>query len=127
MAVSVRMDPLLERDLEVAAKRQGITKSQFIIDAVERALGRKNPYELLLKVEREFAPLRVEEERAAKRMATSTEDPTSMSARLRAKLIAEHEAATPEWEAYHGKKTAAPRKGARKAPATAPAARKRKA
>ena len=58
MAVSVRMDPLLEKQLEQAAKRQGITKSQFIIDAVERALGRKNPYELMLA-------LKVEEEQRA--------------------------------------------------------------
>lgn len=50
MAVSVRMDPLLEKQLEQAAKRQGVTKSQFIIDAVERALGRKNPYELMLEL-----------------------------------------------------------------------------
>ena len=34
MAVSVRMDPLLEKELELAARRQGITKSQFIVDAV---------------------------------------------------------------------------------------------
>lgn len=43
MAVSVRMDPLMEQELEQAARRQGITKSQFIIAAVERALGRKDP------------------------------------------------------------------------------------
>lgn len=55
MAVSVRMDPLLEKELELAAQRKGITKSQFIIDAVERALGRKNPYELLLQVKAEAA------------------------------------------------------------------------
>jgi len=55
MAVSVRMDPLLEKQLELAAKRQGITKSQFIVDAVERALGRKNPYELLLALKAEEA------------------------------------------------------------------------
>lgn len=54
MAVSVRMEPLLEKELEAAAKRQGITKSQFIIAAVERALGRKNPYELLLKVQQDM-------------------------------------------------------------------------
>lgn len=48
MAVSVRMDPLLEKQLELAARRQGVTKSQFIVDAVERALGRKNPYELMV-------------------------------------------------------------------------------
>ena len=55
MAVSVRMNPLLERELELAAKRRGITKSQFIIDAVERALGRKNPYELMLALQAEEA------------------------------------------------------------------------
>ena len=55
MAVSVRMDPLLEMQLTEAAKRKGITKSQFIIEAVERSLGRRNPYELMqaLKVEEE--------------------------------------------------------------------------
>ena len=47
MAVSVRMNPLMEKELELAAKRKGVTKSQFIIDAVERALGRKNPYALM--------------------------------------------------------------------------------
>ena len=50
MAVSVRMDPLLEKQLELAAQRKGVTKSQFIIDAVERALGRKNPYELMQRL-----------------------------------------------------------------------------
>ncbi|MDP1647322.1 MAG: CopG family transcriptional regulator [Rubrivivax sp.] len=55
MAVSVRMDPLLEKQLEQAAKRQGVTKSQFIVDAVERALGRKNPYELMMALKAEEA------------------------------------------------------------------------
>lgn len=55
MAVSVRMDPLLERELALAAKRQGLTKSQFIINAVERALGRKDPYALYQQVMREMA------------------------------------------------------------------------
>ena len=58
MAVSVRMHPLLEKQIEQAAKRQGITKSQFIIDAESRSLGRKNPYELMLA-------LKVEEEQRA--------------------------------------------------------------
>ena len=53
MAVSVRMNPLLEKELEQAAQRKGITKSQFIIDAVERALGRKNPYELMVQLKAE--------------------------------------------------------------------------
>jgi predicted DNA-binding protein len=53
MAVSVRMEPLLEKELELAARRKGVTKSQFIIEAVERALGRKNPYELMLALKAE--------------------------------------------------------------------------
>lgn len=57
MAVSVRMEPLLEKQLELAAKRKGVTKSQFIIDAVEHALGRQDPYALLLKVQAEAKAL----------------------------------------------------------------------
>jgi RHH-type rel operon transcriptional repressor/antitoxin RelB len=55
MTVSVRMDPLLERELTAAAKRLGKTKSQFIIDAVERALGRKDPALLYRKAMEEAA------------------------------------------------------------------------
>ena len=55
MAVSVRMNPLLEKELELAAKRRGITKSQFIIEAVERSLGRKDPYALMLALQVEEA------------------------------------------------------------------------
>ncbi len=55
MAVSVRMSPLLEKDLELAAQRKGVTKSQFIIEAVERVLGRRNPYELMLQAKAEMA------------------------------------------------------------------------
>jgi RHH-type rel operon transcriptional repressor/antitoxin RelB len=47
------MEPLLEKELEQAAKRRGISKSQFIIDAVERSLGRKNPYDLMLSLKAE--------------------------------------------------------------------------
>ena len=53
MVTSVRMEPLLEKELELAAKKQGITKSQFIIDAVQRALDRKNPFELMMKIKAE--------------------------------------------------------------------------
>ena len=55
MAVSLRMDPLLEKELELAAKRKGISKSQFIVEAVERALGRKNSYELMMSLQAEEA------------------------------------------------------------------------
>lgn len=66
MTISVRMDPLLERELELAAKRQGVTKTQFVIDAVERALGRRNPYELMVA-------LKAEEERADYRLTKAFE------------------------------------------------------
>lgn len=90
MAVSVRMDPLLERELEVAAKRLGKTKSQFIIDAVERSLGRKNPYELMQKLIAEeqagaYGPL--PKKTASRELPYDTE--TSKQA-LRAKLRVKH-------------------------------------
>ncbi|HSX91847.1 MAG TPA: hypothetical protein VLG41_02930 [Hydrogenophaga sp.] len=83
MAVSVRMDPLLEKELELAARRQGITKSQFIVDAVERALGRKNPYELLMA-------LKVEEQSAAYKAvgeAFQGEEKPYATARSRAAIV----------------------------------------
>lgn len=55
MAVSVRMNPLLEKEVELAAKRPGLTKSQFIIEAVERSLGRKDPYQLTVALQAEEA------------------------------------------------------------------------
>ena len=55
MVTSVRMEPLLEKEIELAAKKLGVTKSQFIIDAVERALGRKNPFELMMRIKAEEA------------------------------------------------------------------------
>lgn len=90
MAVSVRMDPLLEKQLELAARRQGITKSQFIVDAVERALGRKNPYELMeaLKAEEQ----RPEYEALAKAFAGAEQpyDPDTSRTAVVRKLRAKH-------------------------------------
>ncbi len=89
MAVSVRMDPLLESELEQAVQRQGVTKSQFIIAAVERALGRKNPYELMLA-------LQAEEPRrpyAAGKRAPARDKPyeaAAAKAELRSKLKTKH-------------------------------------
>ncbi len=53
MAVSVRMDPLLEKELELASKRRGITKSQFIVEAVQKALGRPDAHALMMKLKAE--------------------------------------------------------------------------
>lgn len=85
MAVSVRMDPLLETELEEAARRQGLTKSQFIIAAVERALGRKNPYELMLA-------LKAEEPRARYKSAQAAYDTVASKAALRKNLKTKHDA-----------------------------------
>ena len=84
MAVSVRMDPLLEAELAHAAERQGVSKSQFIIAAVERALGRKNPYELMLA-------LKAEEPRAGYGAATDVAYVTTAAKKaLRARLKTKH-------------------------------------
>ena len=82
MAVSVRMDPLLEKQLELAAQRKGVTKSQFIIDAVERALGHKNPYDLMLQVQAEAQ--HVAREPAPPSLLAAD---TSLSEQLRGKLL----------------------------------------
>jgi len=47
MALSVRLDPALEARVDQEAKRLGMTKSDFVKDALERVLGVKNPYTLL--------------------------------------------------------------------------------
>jgi RHH-type rel operon transcriptional repressor/antitoxin RelB len=43
MALSVRLDPLLESRVEQEARRRGISKSEFVKDVLERVLGLKNP------------------------------------------------------------------------------------
>jgi len=50
MALSVRLDPELETLIEQEARRLGVSKSDFVKDALERSLGRKNPADLLEKV-----------------------------------------------------------------------------
>ena len=50
MAVSVRLDPVIEAKLTQQARLLGITKSDFIKDAIERVLGVKNPAALLREV-----------------------------------------------------------------------------
>ena len=93
MAVSVRMESLLERELELAAQRRGISKSQFIIEAVESALGHKDPGQLLQQVREEFAPMRAAE--AAQGGALLP--PGSHAERLHRLLRARHEADLDDW------------------------------
>ncbi len=104
MAVSVRMDPVLERELEAAARRMGQTKSQFIVDAVERALGRKNPYELLLQVQEEIAEYAVAPAAGARMTAKATAkgaDTVSAKERVRAVLEQKHQALQDQWAKDH--------------------------
>ena len=95
MTISVRMDPLLEKELELAAKRQGVTKSQFVIDAVERALGHKDPLKLLHQVREEFAPYHVQAEGEAVELSPRKQV-------LRDLLRAKHNAAQADWTAFQG-------------------------
>jgi len=89
MAVSVRMDPLMEKELELAAKRRGVTKSQFIIEAVERALGRKDPAALYQQVMQNAAAYS-----AAEAAPSTAERP------LRAKLQDKQAAEAADWLAF---------------------------
>jgi predicted DNA-binding protein len=99
MTVSVRMDASLENDIEKTAKLRGITKSQFIIEAVERALGRKDPYQLLMKIREKQSMLGVSE-------AEQIESTRPMSERLQEKLEAEHRHKLVEWQAFQAAKQA---------------------
>lgn len=50
MALSVRLDPVLEARIEEETRRLGISKSDLVKDALELRLGLKNPYALLRQV-----------------------------------------------------------------------------
>ena len=75
MAMSVRLDPTLETRVEQESRRLGVTKSEFVKDALERVLGLKNPADLLSAV------------RSGKPMGNSQAS-RNVSARMRAKLRA---------------------------------------
>jgi RHH-type rel operon transcriptional repressor/antitoxin RelB len=100
------MDALLEKELELAAKRQGVTKSQFVIDAVERALGHKDPYKLLLQVRQEAAAYVVSSDVAAAAQAPAQENAdVPQRQKLRSILHAQHQAESDDWLAYQAAKS----------------------
>jgi len=43
MPMSIRLDPALETRVNQEARRLGLTKSEFVKDALQRALGLKSP------------------------------------------------------------------------------------
>ncbi len=100
MAVSVRMDPMMEKELELAAKRQGITKSQFIIAAGERALGRKDPAALYQRVMEEASAYRIGQ-------GAADEDLSPHQAAVRASLRSVHEGQQDEYAAFLASRQAA--------------------
>jgi len=73
MTLTVRLDPALETKVDQEAKRLGLTKSEFVKDALERVLGMKNPAALLKAV------------RSRKPMGNPGAS-ENVSARIRAKL-----------------------------------------
>lgn len=56
MPISVKLDPVLEARLDQEVRRLGVSRSEFVKDALERVLGLKNPAELLQQV-RSNAPM----------------------------------------------------------------------
>jgi hypothetical protein len=50
MPMSIRLDPALEIRVDEEARRLGVTKSEFVKDALQRVLGLKNPARLLRTV-----------------------------------------------------------------------------
>ena len=50
MTLTVRLDAALEAKVDQEARRLGITKSEFVKDALERVLGLKDPAALLRAV-----------------------------------------------------------------------------
>jgi RHH-type rel operon transcriptional repressor/antitoxin RelB len=47
VTISLRINDLLEKQISLAAKSQGITRTQFLINAAEMALGKRQPYALI--------------------------------------------------------------------------------
>jgi RHH-type rel operon transcriptional repressor/antitoxin RelB len=73
MTLTVRLDSALETRVDQEARRLGITKSEFVKDALERVLGLKNPAALLKAVR-------------SRRPMGNPSASANVSARMRAKL-----------------------------------------
>jgi len=81
MTTPIELDLVLDKLVGLEAKRQGISKSKFVSEALERVLGMKNPYDLLQQV-RDPAAYRICE--------PATCDSENVSAKLKEKLRAKH-------------------------------------
>lgn len=79
MTLTVRLDPTLETKLDQEARRLGISKSEFVKDALERVLGLKDPAALLKAVR-------------SRRPMGNPSASQNVSARMKAKLREERSA-----------------------------------
>lgn len=50
MALSLRLDAVMEKRIEEEARRRGISKTDVVKDALERVLGCKNPAEIYREI-----------------------------------------------------------------------------
>jgi RHH-type rel operon transcriptional repressor/antitoxin RelB len=89
MLYSVQLEPLLEIELEQAARRLGVSQSQFIVSAVERALAQAKEDGLPL------APARYGEV-----LPESMESLSMTKLAIRSKLKAQRASNQDDWLAY---------------------------
>ncbi len=50
MAMTIDLDPVLDKLVEQEAKRQGISKSEFVSNALEQVLSLKSPAEIYRRI-----------------------------------------------------------------------------
>lgn len=89
MPVSVQLEPLLEQALVQAARRMGVTPSQFIVSAVQQALAQEKQNDPLPQPSGQLGALR---------WGTQAHSPTKLS--IRSKLMAQRMAHQGDWLAY---------------------------
>jgi RHH-type rel operon transcriptional repressor/antitoxin RelB len=81
------MDPALERELEEAARKLGLTKSQYVVMAVERSLGRKSSLPLRHQPSDAATGPKRHNERLARLGAEGSPLQKKLHALLRARLL----------------------------------------
>jgi RHH-type rel operon transcriptional repressor/antitoxin RelB len=89
MLNSVQLEPWLEKELEQAARRLGVSPSQFIVSAVEQALAQAKQDGLSLQPSRQEGVL-----------PESMESMSATKLAIRSKLKAQRAANQDDWLAY---------------------------
>lgn len=93
--IVVRMDPALERELDEAARRLGLSKSQYIVMAVERSLGRRPAHPVRHQAADALASNRLSAQRSVKLGAEGSPLQKKLQALLRARLLTDSTQGTP--------------------------------